>query len=295
MQDKLLVLCLIVLSAALLSYSAVGSFHYIENDPRFCKTCHIMEEAWTKWKEGPHAGINCHTCHTNDLSSNLNIIVSYFIFKPSELSEEMVEDVKISNESCQNCHKELTSWSSVTKKVGHIFHLSKERVRCFDCHGARVHRFSASDEECRRCHLDKTMKVHQMRFLCNECHEFQANITINESLLNQWIDGGLVNLRPKRSVCMKCHVEKTEILRLPLKAHAKSDCGICHKPHLDSEPISCTYCHEKPKSALHDKHELNCPVCHVSHKKEGAREICLKCHWDKSDHDSELECALCHR
>ena len=287
--NAFVLLALVALSGVLLGYSAVSSFHYVEDDPRFCKTCHLMEEAWIKWNESPHRGINCHECHKADLASNMRLLVVYFTSHPEKLPEEIPEHVKISNERCEQCHfTKSPKWPYVAATAGHQLHLSKGNIKCLDCHGGRIHKFIPSNKECLKCHSDKVVKIPQMRFHCTQCHNFLANVTFG--------GGGVVTIRPTKLDCMKCHTTKTTILRLPMNAHAKSECSTCHQPHVDSEPLTCNVCHEVPRTAIHEKHNgIKCTDCHIPHKSGSIREDCMRCHPDKINHNPELECNVCHR
>ena len=44
----------------------IGSVHlydYTEHDPKFCVTCHVMDEPFDTWETSVHKTIECHDCH----------------------------------------------------------------------------------------------------------------------------------------------------------------------------------------------------------------------------------------
>jgi hypothetical protein len=57
-----------------LAYGGYRFYAYIEYDPTFCGSCHIMEKAWQTWQAGPHNRLNCHTCHQQGLGDRARIV-----------------------------------------------------------------------------------------------------------------------------------------------------------------------------------------------------------------------------
>ncbi|MFQ6051253.1 MAG: NapC/NirT family cytochrome c [Candidatus Hydrothermarchaeota archaeon] len=273
-----------VIVAILLStigVSAYKTYDYIENDPNFCKMCHLMEEAWVKWDRSKHSELTCHTCHIPSMTQNMVQLYNFIVLRPKEIKKH----TEIDNEVCEECHyANDPRWPFVKETVGHKKHVEELEKECLDCHGERIHRFIPTEASCNGCHKIE-FQVSKMQFHCLTCHEFLASEEETTTLL------------PRRKECLLCHEEKeAPILSITPQAHRESDCKLCHRPHERDKPLSCKECHVTPNTTLHmiGAHG-DCTSCHVVHIRKEARDVCLACHPDKKDHHSSMKgCSPCH-
>jgi hypothetical protein len=51
---------------------SVFAYNYIQNDPKFCTTCHLMNTAFSTWNSSAKHSLNCHTCHESDMLTNVD-------------------------------------------------------------------------------------------------------------------------------------------------------------------------------------------------------------------------------
>ncbi|AIY89156.1 cytochrome c3 family protein [Geoglobus acetivorans] len=279
-----MLLLFLIVAGIIVAAEGYNTFMFIEKDPRFCKTCHLMEEAWNKWNQSPHQGITCHECHEASIQDNMRLLVTYFTLQPEEVSDDV--HVVIPNEKCENCHfQKSEKWPYVADTAGHKYHLENAKANCIDCHGGRVHKFVPDNSECKKCHSDISMKVPQMDFHCTNCHNFLADVKTNGE-----------NILPTSQDCKKCHKDRDIILALPEGAHSESECSNCHQPHITAEPFSCQTCHSLPNKPIHKYHaDKDCKSCHVPHKNIDVRTVCETCHTDRKDHYPTLKCTTCHK
>ena len=56
-------LALLVLVLAGGGRAGYRAYDYVENDPQFCDSCHLMDTAFRSWEESVHWDVNCHECH----------------------------------------------------------------------------------------------------------------------------------------------------------------------------------------------------------------------------------------
>ena len=284
-MDVKSIVAALIISGIILGVVGAKTYVFIEDDPRFCKTCHLMEEAWYKWNESPHRNVTCHKCHVANMEDNMRLLVVYFTERPEKVREDIREHIKIENEKCEKCHFKQGKWPYVAETAGHKFHLEEAKANCIDCHGGRIHRFIPDRSDCLQCHSDKKLRIKSMDFHCTNCHPFLASVSERGE-----------DIKPHQQDCRKCHSERNVILALPENAHANSDCSNCHQPHVTEEPFSCETCHTVPKNPMHMKHEgKDCESCHQPHSVKGVREVCESCHEDKKDHYPTLKCTTCHK
>jgi hypothetical protein len=275
------------------SYASYRIYDYTQNDPEFCRSCHTMEKAWTRWSESEHSNIGCHSCHHVSPVAGAQLIVNYLLERP----DQNTSHAKIEDEACETCHYSGDpTWVQVANTAGHKVHAEEQNIACQTCHGLRLHEFRPATEICVACHADHVqgeamaIKVEGMKDMhCEECHPFLREDS---------------PLRPTRETCLSCH-QKTQTqdgVVFPDNAPMKWDCRECHKPHRkDWAPGStCLTCHTDARTTegLHSAtthSQTDCQVCHKPHEwKVQTRDQCLSCHTDKVDHNAGGLCADCH-
>jgi len=266
----------------IVSIPSAFAYNYIQNDPRFCTTCHLMNKAVSTWNSSAMHSLNCKVCHEADIITDVNHLVSVVVYGKSVVDQPVVIDNKI----CEDCHiSNDPKWLQVENTAGHKVHIfdSTQSANCIDCHGARLHDFLPPQEICVKCHTaDKQIAEQTMGTHCTTCHEFLAT---NSTLI------------PEKHTCLSCHPEKNTMgVSFPANAHSDVNCTTCHDPHIKSVFLNCTSCHSP--SSLKGLHSTpahnNCISCHVPHDTNTLRDNCVSCHTDKTSHNSPIDCANCH-
>lgn len=203
----------ILILVALMVIGFYKGYDYVENNPRFCQSCHIMEEPFQKWRTGPHHLVNCHNCHKQTKWDSLKQVWMYVTQRP----DKVVHHPELDHKVCAQCHlSQDVQWKLIAETAGHKIHSEKLGIECLDCHQKGIHEIVRPVDVCKNCHADKIGGGRKMAFVhCLQCHNFLAK------------DRGLM---PTASVCKNCHDKiQTEKPHPPLPAGA--ECIACHKPH----------------------------------------------------------------
>src|SRR3989338_11715118 len=82
MKSRVLVLILVLLlliGDGIVSYRV---YDYLENNPTFCKSCHIMETAFASWEKSVHAMVNCHDCHHLPPREGIKLFYGFVVNRP---------------------------------------------------------------------------------------------------------------------------------------------------------------------------------------------------------------------
>jgi nitrate/TMAO reductase-like tetraheme cytochrome c subunit len=268
------------------AYGAYAVYNYTENNPNFCRSCHIMDNAWDKWAASAHSKVNCHECHQVSVFESMDQVIMYAIDKPDKVTSHAV----VNPEACQKCHESGDpQWEQVADTAGHSVHAGEQNISCLTCHAVTLHSFSPPEKICLACHPDKDMTYSAMgQRYCLDCHNFLA---VNSPLL------------PQNADCLKCHQQQIDA-----EVHLTSDsdtpmqfqCSQCHQPHTNQDPAdACITCHSDIKQqGLHSDathSSASCVTCHKEHAwKVTDRSTCLICHQDKADHNPDQFCGDCH-
>jgi nitrate/TMAO reductase-like tetraheme cytochrome c subunit len=274
-------LILISIIVIVVMVPSVFAYNYFQNNPKFCTTCHLMNQAYETWDHSAMHEVNCHTCHEAGIVEGLGHVVDVITKNP----QEVTRPTEVDNEICETCHtSEDPKWLQVVNTAGHKVHFfgSGQPPDCIDCHGIQLHVFEPPEEACDECHETTTMMgTPEMHIHCLVCHEFTVQ---DESLF------------PEHGECAACHEEKeTMEITFPTNAHANTTCLNCHNPHVEEQQTDCVTCHDGPETGLHQlSAHGNCESCHVPHSSEDMRDVCVSCHTDKDEHYAPTECATCH-
>jgi len=270
--------------AAALVVLAIPSYFvydYTQHNPKFCTTCHLMDEAYETWDASAMHDLNCHKCHESDMLESLDHVREVVFEKP----EEVTKLTEIDNEVCENCHATNDpQWLQVVNTAGHEVHFFgvNQPPDCIDCHGIQLHVFEPPEETCEECHGEEyEQPVEDMHTHCVVCHEF----TVTEH-----------ELIPERGDCLDCHeAQDTMGVSFPTDAHTDTPCMNCHNPHEEEQHTECSVCHDVSTEGLHtESAHTDCEACHTPHSSEPMRDNCLSCHLDKVDHFAPADCATCH-
>jgi hypothetical protein len=273
------------------SYASYRIYDYTQNDPEFCRSCHTMEKAWSRWQQSEHSEIGCHSCHHVNPVQGAQLVMNYLMERP----DQNTNHAHVTDEACEQCHYSGNpTWVQVADTAGHRVHAEQENIACQTCHGMRLHEFTPATEICAACHADhvaeheKAIKVPAMQDMhCIECHPFLREDS---------------PLRPTRETCLGCH-QKTATqdgVVFPDNAPMMWDCKECHKPHEKDMPVvDCLSCHtDARQQGLHGASthsQTSCTACHKPHEwKVTSRDQCLACHTDRAGHNEGQVCADCH-
>jgi len=270
---------LLLLALIIVAIPSILIFDYTQNNPNFCTTCHIMDEAFVTWETSTHGDINCHYCHEPDMITNIRNVYDVITKNPTVVTKH----AEIENELCEKCHTSNDpQWRQVLNTAGHQSHVFGENkeVYCIECHGMELHDFVPGKEACLDCHTpDNLHGTDTMIIECVACHDFLAEE--NE-------------LTPEKEDCLTCHSNKEIILSMPSEAHLET-CLNCHDPHGDEISEDCSSCHMEVEGVLHDIGlHTDCTSCHVPHEAVEVRDSCELCHVDKIDHYAPVSCTNCH-
>ncbi|MDF1562725.1 MAG: cytochrome c3 family protein [Deltaproteobacteria bacterium] len=294
----------VLVGAAVFALIGWRTYSYVQHDPTFCTSCHIMDDAYDKWAGSVHQQVTCHECHANDIQANLRQLWVYWT-EPPEKPQHRPE---VENSTCYECHRvggaagdhdagknEDPNWKHVLAESGHAWHVTKQRIQCIRCHSTSVHQFVPPSQVCVECHKHENLEKTSMDEHCTSCHAFKA---INRE-----------SLKPARSDCLGCH-EEMQVSAEVFPKHVEEakdapmawDCGKCHKPHTKPklESADCKGCHqEKLKdSDLHAvaDHDV-CTNCHLPHSwyPDVPKTCQAECHSDKTEEHTEGNvCTDCH-
>lgn len=268
------------------------TWDYIQNDPDFCTSCHVMDDAHGRWGRSGHKDINCHTCHPGDIKSNLHQLWVQVTQRPTEVKKHAVVPAKI----CGSCHlSDDARWKQVAATPGHRIHWGDHRIECVTCHAPAVHEFIPNDEMCAKCHANQMVALDAMaKNHCTSCHNFLV--------------GTGKTLLPGAEQCGECHASETgQGPQLAPEWHPQIDCATCHpvhdpvspaldRPDRDGRALPCADCHDDVEASGPPAHD-ECSSCHVPHARPDAEQGCRGCHEAIADVLPQRQhhaCADCH-
>lgn len=286
LPKKVIIPTLLVLLALVSfgTYKAMNAYSYMEDNPNFCRACHTMEKAWTRWETSVHRSVSCHECHKSDVIDDAMLLIKFSLSRPDDVDKHAV----VRDEACQKCHESGNPrWVQVADTAGHKVHAEEQNIACTKCHAVTVHQFVPPGPICTVCHEDKHIAVNGMSEMhCTACHNYTSS---EEELL------------PQRKDCLDCHLSMTKLgVTWPEYAPMQFPCSDCHKPHEQAKPVAnCLSCHANiPTQGLHvgAVHAAStCQTCHQPHEWQTvARETCATCHVDRAEHNVGTSCATCH-
>jgi predicted CXXCH cytochrome family protein len=260
---------------------AFYAYDFTENNPQFCRSCHLMDTAFEAWKKSVHNGINCHDCHEATIVEKNKMLLKTLFKNPKKVTERYGHFL-VSSEICESCHLTSDVTISINRSYGHARHVFMEQLECTQCHGTKLHRFVPEERFCINCHMEKRVHGVGMEGMsCLGCHTYGSQ---------------QADLKPSRERCLSCHAKIAQSQGIngtefwPMEGPMSFRCMVCHKPHSkDVKPSSgdCIGCHnsieELGKHGLHlEVAGGECTVCHKPHAwrvtKKIAQELCQTCH-----------------
>lgn len=268
-NQKAIVILLLLLSiiGGIVGYQY---YRHTREDPEFCVSCHLMQEAFRTWQMSKHRDFQCQTCHVMDLIEQNRLLVSFVIKGPKSIKQEHGR-VKPWN-TCRGCHGSDVAQGSITlsKSYGHARHVFMLNINCSECHMGTLHTFTPNEQACAKCHNDKMIHGMGMEGLtCLKCHTY----------------GEKAPKMISNERCLSCH------RNIPEKGvMSKLQCFDCHHPHGKIKPSGADClknCHgNEAKVGQHELHmtrtKLTCLDCHKAHtwtvKKSESKNLCNRCH-----------------
>lgn len=256
-KQKLILFLFLLIIAGGVSYAGYRTYNYIEHNPGFCASCHLMNKAWNAWASGPHQTVSCKACHKQDILKRSLMLWNWAINKTEEVQSHTSLDKKV----CEKCHlSQKENWKQVGETAGHRLHVKKANLQCLACHFPSLHVFKPKVEDCERCHSNSRVNIGGMQdFHCTTCHDFLAKGKQAKSIM------------PTRDTCLACHQEmqmKNETF--PVDGPMVFNCSDCHKLHTKPfiKSSDCLSCHTEilvSKDHFERKTLTICTKCHKPH------------------------------
>ncbi len=262
------VLALLVIITVLGVVVGYKYYRYFQDDPQFCKSCHVMKEAYREWQKGKHRDIVCQTCHHLSIREQNQLLIAFVVKKPGPFSQTHGRERPWLE--CKKCHLDSIAQGSVTlrKSYGHAKHVFSASIECKVCHGKNLHLFNPDENACQNCHRDKVVHGVGMEVSsCLRCHTFSEKAPTMVS----------------KEKCTRCH-------KIPDRGPmSKFSCHQCHKPHgeIKLKSADCLgQCHGNEtkvgKHKLHMENGVQCLDCHKAHMwaigRVEAKALCGRCH-----------------
>jgi nitrate/TMAO reductase-like tetraheme cytochrome c subunit len=262
----------------------------ITGHPKFCASCHNMEEYYTSWEHSSHKDIACTECHAKPGVSGTVAVKAQGMVQLVQYiagSYGTKPHGDISSASCQQggCHEEIANDSNTLMlydriKFRHDKHLSEhpngKALNCVSCHGQTVQsqHISISKTTCLTCHFygrgDKQVAAGE----CLTCHLLpEEPVTfVDEPFSHKDF------ITDERDVtCVHCHSQVTQGSGIVSRAR----CMACHLEeygevenqeefhltHVSEGHFDCLSCHEEIKHGDRPMAEQllisnNCTTCH---------------------------------
>lgn len=259
--------------------------------PRFCTSCHYMDEYYDSWSHSSHADVACVECHyepglKSELlgkGDGLIQLIKYISHSYSNRPHGI-----ISNKSCMRsgCHDDIADVGKMLLYDGkirfrHDSHLSDhprgQDLNCVSCHGQMVQgsHIAVTPSTCITCHFygreEKSVAIGD----CLSCHA-----VLDETVMigNEVFDHPAF-LADKATVdCAHCHSQVTQ----GTGEVSEVRCNTCHLgPHEPIEDIEefhlihaqirqfdCLQCHDKIRHGVHPRDQqmlfsaADCAACH---------------------------------
>jgi hypothetical protein len=255
-REKVIIVSLMLMISVLGIVLAVRYYNFIQKDPEFCSSYHLMEEAYTAWKLSGHRNLVCQGCHHLGMMEQNGLLIR-FVFTTDRKTREPHGN-ETPWKTCMKCHWDNAAQGSLTvnKSTGHARHVFMEKLDCKNCHSRKVHSFRPDTSACLRCHKDWNIHgVELEEISCLRCHAFSPK---KKEVFN-----------PDRDWCLSCHRKLSKTAFPDRAPMARLKCYECHKPHARIKPNDddCLRCHTHEVLTLRRVHQTgkSCMKCHKPH------------------------------
>ncbi len=249
---------LLAVAAVCIAGLAYGGYRfsaYVEYDPAFCGSCHIMETAWKTWQAGPHNQVNCHACHQQGVADRARIVWHW----ATRDYQNVPSHTQLARRVCEGCHvSQASRWTQIGETAGHKIHVMRADLECLSCHQPSLHAVEPKVEACQKCHTAARTNIGGMvTFHCTTCHNFLGKAEAEMS--------------PGREACLACHATmQVKGETFPEGGPMAFTCADCHKPH--TKPFlqfqDCLGCHTavlEDQTHFERRALTGCVQCHKPH------------------------------
>jgi nitrate/TMAO reductase-like tetraheme cytochrome c subunit len=263
--------------------------------PKFCTSCHNMDDYYASWQHSSHADVACIQCHyepgvTNTFKGKLEGLVQVVKYISHAYSTK--PHAMISNDSCMRagCHSDMDQSKEVLLfkdrvSFRHDKHLGKhprgKELNCVTCHGQTVEgqHMSVGETTCITCHFygrEKKSLATDKLTECLTCHRTpEKTVTLMGQKFNhkkflkgkdelscklchsQVTQGGGAISSTR---CRNCHLGKS--LETKIEDQAKF-----HLVHVSEGHFDCLQCHDQIRHGSRPMEQPllasgNCKACH---------------------------------
>lgn len=284
---------LLFLVVAVFGAVAFGAYGIkITGHPKFCGSCHNMEDYYASWEHSSHKDVGCVECHAlpgvagtaaakaQGMVQLVQYVAGSYGTKPHG---------EISSASCQQggCHEEIGKDDKFVMlydriRFRHDRHLSEnpngKALNCVSCHGQTVQgqHISVSKTTCLTCHFYGRGEQQVATGDCQTCHPMpEEPVTFvdepfsHKDFLASGGDVTCIHCHSQvtqgsgvvsRARCLSCHLEDEE--------HGEvTDQEEFHLVHVSAGHFDCLSCHEEIKHGDSPMAEQlltsrNCTTCH---------------------------------
>ena len=282
---------LLFLLVAAFGAVAIGAYAIeITGHPKFCVSCHNMDDYYVSWEHSSHQDVACIECHAKPGVAGLAAAKAQGMVQLVQYisgSYGTRPHGEISSASCQqgDCHGEIVNDGKVVMlydkiKFRHDKHLSEhpngKSLNCVSCHGQTVQdqHISVSKTTCLTCHFYIRGEKGVARGDCETCHIIpEEEVTfVDEPFSHKDFMAGEGDV-----TCIHCHSQVTEgsgtvsrvrCMACHLEEHGEvEDQEEFHLIHVSEGHFDCLNCHEEIKHGVRPMAEQmltssNCTTCH---------------------------------
>jgi nitrate/TMAO reductase-like tetraheme cytochrome c subunit len=284
---------LLFLVVAVFGAVALGAYAIeITGHPKFCVSCHNMDDYYVSWEHSSHKDVACIECHAEPGVAGLAAAKAKGIVQLVEYisgSYGTKPHGEISSASCQqgDCHGQIVNDEKVLMlydkiKFRHDKHLSEhpngKSLNCVSCHGQTVQgqHISVSKTTCLTCHFYNRGEKEVTAGNCETCHIVpEEEVTFvdepfsHKDFLASEGDVTCIHCHSQvtegsgtvsRVRCMACHLEEHDEVE---------DQEEFHLVHVSAGHFDCLSCHDQIKHGERPMAEQmltssNCTICHGS-------------------------------
>ena len=264
----------------------------ITEHPKFCTSCHYMDDYYTSWQHSAHKDVACVQCHyepgvTATIEGKMAGMVQ--LVKYVSHSYTSKPHALISNNSCMrnsSCHAEMDHSKQALLfrgkiKFRHDKHLSLhprgKTLNCVSCHGQAMEseHISVTPTTCVTCHFYGRGDNPVAAGACDTCHTTpEVEVTFAGGSFNhgKFLEGkaGVQCVHCHSQVtqgdgsisvtrCNTCHLDSSTIRDI-------EDQSEFHLVHVSKGHFDCLQCHDEIKHGVHPMVQqmitANCETCH---------------------------------
>src|ERR1017187_6192567 len=88
-------------------------YKHTKEDPEFCMSCHVMQDAFKTWQKSKHRDFTCQKCHVMSLLEQNKMLISYVV-KGHDGSTSQTHGRISPWDTCRSCHLSEVSQGSLT-------------------------------------------------------------------------------------------------------------------------------------------------------------------------------------